>query len=193
VVDDTNYDHTTHLFLPTVLFSGNSRYYELRTAQRFILSVPPGATVSNAYFTIEASSSHSASVTLRIVAVKSLDVPAFTHNTREIKGYTRTTASVSWSPGSWSDGRTYNSTNFATVIQELVSQAGWQSGNEIVIITERNTIGSSVSSSDAGRRRGTLSPLPKLTVDYLAGVPSLYTHSHCLIVSQQLLQRWPPH
>jgi hypothetical protein len=62
------------------------------------------------------------------------NAPTFTTTSGNISSRTTTTASASWTPGSWTTGSDYNSPSIVSVIQEIVDQGTWASGNAIAII-----------------------------------------------------------
>ena len=64
---------------------------------------------------------------------KVADASEFT-NIENYAGRARTTASVDWDAiEAFVSGNTYNSPELKTIIQEIVNQAGWVSGNDLVI------------------------------------------------------------
>ncbi len=62
------------------------------------------------------------------------NAPTFTTTDYNISNRTLTTASASWAPTSWITNSNYNSPSIVSVIQEIVNQGTWASGNAIAII-----------------------------------------------------------
>lgn len=101
------------------------------------VAVPQGATITRAYiqFRTDETSSETTSLTLRGEAAD--NAVAFSSADR-ISPRARTVSAVSWSPPSWSTsgqaGASQQTPDLAAIIQEIVSRAGWQSGNSLAII-----------------------------------------------------------
>ena len=75
---------------------------------------------------------------LTIQGEASDNAAAFTNATSSISSCPRTGAAVSWSPPTWisagDSGSAQQTTDLASVIQEIVSRTGWVSGNSLAII-----------------------------------------------------------
>jgi len=103
--------------------------YATLTGLRFQnIAIPAGATIDSAVLRLTANQSGSSSVNLTVRAEDSADPATYRANSGDISGRSYTTG-VTWSTGSWNSGTTYNSPELKTVVQSLVDQAGWQSGN----------------------------------------------------------------
>lgn len=102
------------------------------------ITVPPGATVTNAYIQFTADKASSGSCNLTIKGQSSNNATTFTATAKNISSRTRTVASVSWSPGQWAAGTAYQTGNIKTIIQEIVNLSGWVSGNNLAIIITGN-------------------------------------------------------
>jgi hypothetical protein len=103
------------------------------------VALPPGATITDAYVQFEVDEVSTGSpVSLLVQGEASLDPPTFTTATRNVSGRPRTSTSVAWTPASWptthAAGPDQRTPNISGVIQQIVSQAGWASGNAVSII-----------------------------------------------------------
>jgi hypothetical protein len=102
------------------------------------ITLPPGATVTDAYVQFEVDEVSTGSVSLTVQGEKSLNPSTFTTATRNISNRPRTSTSVPWSPASWPTthvaGPDQRTPNISGVIEEIVGQAGWASGNAVSII-----------------------------------------------------------
>jgi len=106
---------------------------------RFLnVDVPPGANITNAYieFVCDETKDGSLPVSLIIEGEPNPDPPTFTS---DIIGRPRTTANVVWEPEDWTASRQVSQTSDITsIIQEIINQPGWASGNSLVIIISDN-------------------------------------------------------
>jgi len=103
------------------------------------MTLPPGAAVIDAYVQFEVDEVSTGSpVSLTVQGERSLNPPTFTTGTRNVSSRPRTSASVPWSPPSWPTthvaGLDQRTPDISGVIQEIVSQPGWDSGNSVSII-----------------------------------------------------------
>lgn len=103
------------------------------------VTVPPGAAVVDAYVQFEVDEVSTGSpVSLTVQGQRSLNPPTFTTASRNVSSRPRTSASVPWSPASWPTthvaGPDQRTPDISGVIQEIVSQPGWTSGNSVSII-----------------------------------------------------------
>ncbi len=102
------------------------------------LAIPPGASVSAAYVQFTADEVDSGALTLTIQGQLSPNPPAFQQNKRDISDRPRTLASVPWIPPGWllvgESGPGQRTSDLTAILQEIVSQPGWSSGNAVVLI-----------------------------------------------------------
>jgi len=102
------------------------------------LSIPQGARITNAYITFEAmeeNTDNTPATTLTIYGQAADDASAFNFGqAHNISNRTLTSASVSWSPGTWTEDSTYQTPDLSPIVQELVNRDGWNSGNSMVFI-----------------------------------------------------------
>jgi len=102
------------------------------------VQVPRGAQVSAAtvQFQTDEVSTDAASIT---ISAEAADNPGtFTTAARNVSSRTRTSASVTWAPATWptvdARGDAQRTANLAPVVQQLVTRAGWASGNAMVLV-----------------------------------------------------------
>ena len=102
------------------------------------ISVPQGATITNAYVEFKAytSAGGTAAVTLNIQGEDNDNALTFSSVNNNISARVRTTASVSWSipAGGWPVSSLQQTANIKSIIEEIVGRIGWVSGQSIVII-----------------------------------------------------------
>lgn len=129
------------------------------------VAVPVTAQITNAYITFVADGASSGSLTFTISGELALDPGTFTVASQNITDRAKTVASVSWSPGAWSDTVEYDTPNLAAVVQEIVEQASWNAGNAMVFIIPPDT-GTDTRRAEAFDGDITAA---KLTVEYSLG------------------------
>lgn len=141
------------------------------------VTIPQGATINSATFSLKAQATYNAgaNVIAYLVSAQAADNPgAFTvtGGNLNITNRPRTTAvSAQWTQTSVTGGTRY-SIDITSVIQEIVNRAGWTSGNAIVILvdTHPNTTQGEwqdyYAYDDATDR--TNNP-PQLSIDYTSG------------------------
>ena len=136
------------------------------------VSVPKGATITNAYIRFRAiaadspnTNNNTANLTVRAQAA---DNPtAFTSTAFNITNRTPTAASVPWTPVAWTTGVDYDTPDLKTVVQELVNRSGWSSGNSMVFIV------TGTGSRSADSYDGSPSTAPLLHIEW--SVPGGYS------------------
>ena len=103
------------------------------------MNIPVGATITNAYLVFRAVAADSAmtnsdatSLTLKGQLIG--NAPTFTTTSGNISGRALTSASTAWTPTAWTSGSDYNSPDISSVVQEIVNQGTWASGNALAII-----------------------------------------------------------
>ncbi|MEE9423733.1 MAG: right-handed parallel beta-helix repeat-containing protein [Methylococcales bacterium] len=103
------------------------------------LVIPQGATIVNAYIQLTAANTRSTltSLTLEGEAVDNANTFVNTIS-GNISNRPRTTANIAWSPAPWAAvgdaGVDQRTPNLASIVQEIVNQSNWISGNSLVII-----------------------------------------------------------
>ena len=115
---------------------GRNWAYKLGNGARFTnITIPQGATIATAYLILTCRNETFDNDTVRTKIRGELSLNAATFSTMaDFDGRTRTTAEVVWDGiGDWVNGQTYNSPELKSIIQEIVNQSGWTSGNALVI------------------------------------------------------------
>ena len=104
------------------------------------LTIPVGASISSAWIQFQTDEVSTGATSLTIRAQAADNPPVFRSVSRNISSRPRTTRSSSWIPAPWparnEAGPAQRSPNIAAVLQEVVSRAGWQSGNAVVFLIE---------------------------------------------------------
>ena len=102
------------------------------------ITIPQGATITNAYLQFQADETDSGAISLTINGEDVDNAATFTSTPGNISSRTLTTASVAWSPPNWTAvgeaGLNQRTSNIASVIQEIVNRPGWSSGNSMALI-----------------------------------------------------------
>ncbi len=135
---------------------------------RFVdVAVPPGATIVEAYVQFQVDETDSEATALTIRGQRSDHAPAFGSNSRNISSRPLTQASVAWMPPAWTSvgaaGPDQRTPNLASVLQEIVGQPGWQSGNALALIV------SGTGERTAESHDGNASAAPLLHVAWTMG------------------------
>ncbi len=103
---------------------------------RFTPPIPQGATVSPAYIDMRADATCNWAADLRIIGIKETNTAVWSTQT-DADGRAVTTAYVDWTTGNWAVDSWYGQTNDAqdikAIIEEIVGQGGWVSGNGLAI------------------------------------------------------------
>jgi len=109
------------------------------------VNIPQGATITYAYLTFTSRTDESGTVTRSvIVGDKETDAAAFSNLAdyqsrlgKDVGGADntkRTSVQVTWDKiGPWQSGNQYQSPDISSVIQEIVDQPGWTSGNHLAL------------------------------------------------------------
>lgn len=164
----TDYWSTTY----TENFAGdydNVTYYEYGCGTQWTgVNIPKSSTINDAYITMYCRVTDTATaVKTQIHGELSSNSAAFS-TSADFDGRTRTAASVTWDIGSaWTKDQAYTSTNITAIIQEIVNQAGWASGNNLTIFWD-DFIGRSGNGQikSAWTYDSNSTGAPKLTVTY---------------------------
>ncbi|MDH3475616.1 MAG: M12 family metallo-peptidase [Rhodospirillales bacterium] len=99
------------------------------------VSIPQGAQIVGAFLDLQADAIGSAITGVDIEAEASADAPAFAGAVFDLSGRPTTLGAVSWSIPAWTVvGERHESPDLAAVVQELVDDPGWRSGNAMVFL-----------------------------------------------------------
>ncbi len=126
------------------------------------ISIPQGATITNARLEFVAFASQSDPTSLTVKAHASGNSPSISSAGGGITSLPQTTATASWNNvPAWTQGNTYQSTDISNIVQEIVNRNDWSSSNAMTFIIE----GSGMRT--AGSFEG--GAPPKLIIDYYDG------------------------
>ncbi len=132
------------------------------------VALPPGAIISTAYVQFTVNEVSTGTVNLLVEGQFAPNPPTFTIANGNITTRTRTLASQPWTPPDWNSiglaGPDQRTTNIANVLQEIIAQPGWASGNSLVIIISGTTNNRIADSYD-----GAPFSAPVLHIEYVQG------------------------
>jgi len=98
------------------------------------LTIPAGATITNAYIEFTADEQGITPSIFQIVGEQVLDAAPFSFASGNISSRPSTSAVVTWTPAAvWLEDGVYASENIGPILQELIAQDGWNSGNSIAV------------------------------------------------------------
>jgi len=102
------------------------------------IQIPNGATINNAYIQFTAERINGDQTVLTIRGENTDNAVTFSEENFNISTRTTTNASVSWTPPAWNTigaaGADQQTANIASIIEEIIGLADWNSGNSIAII-----------------------------------------------------------
>ncbi len=135
--------------------------------------IPPGALIQSAYieFEVDETGSDAASIT---ISGEAIDNPVtFTEATENISDRSKTAATVTWVPDSWTTVSAKKQTsNLHEIVQEIVNRGGWSSGNAMAFLFE----GSGTRIAEA--YEGEPDNAPLLVIEYYEStLPAIYFSS----------------
>jgi len=139
---------------------------------RFVkVFVPPGANITNAYVEFTRDSSDPATpVHIIIHGELTPNAPAFTSTPFDVSDRPKTTAVAKWSPEPWPvGGQQHQTSDISAVIEEIVGQPGWASGNALVLIFDQDPDNPSQSVRTADT--GGMPTAPLLHIEYVTAIP----------------------
>ena len=125
------------------------------------INVPQGATITSAYLRFTSKSYNSAATSLVFSAELTPHSSTFSSGNNNISSRSKTFSEVTWDVGNqWpASGESVATTDFTSVIQEVVDQPGWCGGNALnLLITGTGLNTASARTSEAFEQGGGLSP-----------------------------------
>jgi hypothetical protein len=100
------------------------------------LAIPPGANIRAAWIQFMADETGASTASFSVEGEASPNPGTFTSTARNASGRPRTAAAVAWTPPSWdavgAAGAAQRTADLSSVVQELVTQPGWATGNAMV-------------------------------------------------------------
>ena len=166
--DDTVESHGSTDWLPThtsVPLSHHTTASSRRSgAVRWTLDIPQGATIDSCTIDVVSNGgSNAMEFDMKAQLVENSITPA--QSFWDTGTIAQTIASVAWQPGV-SLGVTETSPDLKTILQEIVNQAGWASGNGVTFLfMSRNQAGASY---DFASLEHATRNAPRITVSYTA-------------------------
>ena len=101
------------------------------------VTVPPGATIKNAYIQFHANEVGTDGCALRIWGQAADDAAAFTSSVNDLSSRPMTVVSEDWVPPPWTAigeaGPDQRTPDISRIVQEIVRRDGWSSGHSMVI------------------------------------------------------------
>jgi hypothetical protein len=102
------------------------------------VSVPQGATITNAYVQFQTDQATSVPTSLTVQGNAADNASPFIQKKFNVSSRTRTSASVAWSPPAWDlvgeRGLDQRTPQLRAVLQEIASRPGWGTGNAMALI-----------------------------------------------------------
>ena len=133
------------------------------------VSIPQGATITNAYIQFQVDQTSSVPTSLTLVADDSDNSAAFTTQANNLTSRPQTSASASWNPAPWTTkgaaGVAQRTSDLANIVQEVVDRPGWTSGNALSVLV----FGSGERTAEA--HNGDSAGAPLLHVEFIAPSP----------------------
>ena len=170
--DAVNEDGATFTAGASSIWLGNgSSATASYTAVRFTnLNIPNGAVITSAKLSVYSTQNQWIGISFSMAGDLSANSPAFSSTNRPSqRGLTTNNVShssnVSWSANTW-----YTLDEMAPVVQEIIDQSGWQSGNSLSIILKGT--GRSWGRKFASGWSASNNHAPKLEITYTGSTPS---------------------
>lgn len=130
------------------------------------VTIPQGATINSAKVTFQAQSSLSGATCTVKISCNAEDNATAPTTAADLNSKVRTTASSSWNAAGQTAGSNYDTPDFTSAVQEVISRSGWASGNALMVLIDNNA-----SSTSAYRLEdtydGDAANCALLTIDYI--------------------------
>jgi type IV pilus assembly protein PilY1 len=150
------------------------------------LLIPQGATVLEAKLQFEVDVQRSGTLALMLRGQAHDDAPTFTSNSGDISGRATTAASVLWSNvDNPAVDQKITSPDISSIVEEVTSRPGWQSGNDLVLVIEKAS-GSGVREVES--HNGEAAAAARLTVKIQWDAGSTPDEGTLITVRQRLLR-----
>lgn len=134
------------------------------------ITVPQGATITNAYLEFETDETDAVATTITIRAQAADSASTFSSVVNDLTSRPTTSASVAWTLPAWDiiDAK-HQSPDLSSLVKEVVDRSGWNPGNSIVFLTE------GTGSRTAESYDGEALAAAKLHIEYSSGSGSSLT------------------
>jgi len=123
------------------VYSGGTDYTKLGIAFRLIdVTIPQGVTIDSCTANLEANASTAGTTVYAYISCEDVDSAAsFTGvdaSAFDVRAANNTTARTSWTTPPFTAGTKYDSPDFASSLQEVVSRGGFTSGSDVVVFID---------------------------------------------------------
>ncbi|NOG57815.1 MAG: hypothetical protein HND54_08790 [Bacteroidetes bacterium] len=102
------------------------------------VDIDQGVTVNSAYIQFETDETSTGAIAIKIEGQLSSNPSLFTSTAYNVSTRPRTTANVTWNPANWNTvgeaGAAQLTVDISSIVQEIVNQGAWTSGNNMVFI-----------------------------------------------------------
>ncbi|MBI4790384.1 MAG: right-handed parallel beta-helix repeat-containing protein [Chloroflexi bacterium] len=172
--DDVNQDGSTFVANSLTLWVGNgastaSSFTGLRFAN---VTIPPGAIISSAKLRLYSTANQTTAINFELAAEAADNSPAFSSSNlpsqRTLTAQrTQSQITTAWNASTW------YAFDLKASVQEVISRAGWQSGNSLAILAQG--LGSASAQRVVRSYDGNTSQAPRLVVSYSTGATNTPT------------------
>jgi hypothetical protein len=141
------------------------------------LTIPQGATIISATVGFTTAGGSSSTMPFTTIKAEAVDNATAITSRTDLLSRTKATTTSSWHPVQWPvSGGSMSTSNFAPVLQQLVSRPGWRSGNAAQFFIEETTddgwTGTVTSITMNTADNATPNTGPTLYVTYRVGAPA---------------------
>jgi chitodextrinase len=131
-----------------------------------VVSIPQGATITASHITVRAENTLAGSVAHALIrAEPTMNPNGAPTDVTDAQTRARTTAAVAWDPVDWTTSADVNTPDISSVIQEVVDNPAWESGNAITIFIDENG-GTSTNDIWFASYNHATDPEPVLHIEY---------------------------
>lgn len=133
--------------------------------------IPAGANIVRAYIEFTADEkTNSEETTVTLYGQANSNAPAFSDELRNISSREKTEASVVWTIPPWeASGQKHQTPNVASIVREIISLEGWETGNPITFIIEGSGTETETEFRQARASEAGVESAPTLHIEYFEG------------------------
>ena len=164
---DGSYVNVTSSDIEMVYDTWNSQGIQTVGLRFDNITIPSNATILDAYIQFTSDKTNSGNMTITLKGEDIANSPTFVNSTNNISGRSTTSSSVSWSPLAWTNnlsGNNEKTPDLSTIVSEVMTSNGWQTGNPITFILTGNGNESDYRKADSFDENATQSA--KLVIEY---------------------------